>query len=294
MAKVLLIGRGGQVATELVRRKPDWCQLEVAGRDTIDLINTDKIRPPIASSRADLIINAAAYTAVDKAEEDSETAHLVNAIAPGEIALGAADIGAPIIHISTDYVFNGEGKRPYSEGDATAPLGVYGRTKLAGEKAVASATDKHLIVRTAWVYSAHGHNFVKSMLRLGEKHDRLTIVSDQLGSPTSASDLADAIWTIAGRLSENPHEDDFGIVNIAGDDIATWYDFARAVFAISEAYGGPRPEVVPILTEDYPTPARRPANSRLGLAKLENHFGINMQPWRTALEEVLKELHGVD
>ncbi|MEO1748863.1 MAG: dTDP-4-dehydrorhamnose reductase [Pseudomonadota bacterium] len=294
MKKILLIGSGGQVATELVRRKPDWCQLDIAGRDTIDLTDTDKIRPLISASNADLIINAAAYTAVDRAEEDGDTAHRVNARAPGEIALGAADIAAPIIHISTDYVFNGEGKRPYKESDATDPLGVYGRTKLAGERAVAAATAQHLIVRTAWVFSAHGHNFVKSMLRLGGKLDRLTIVSDQLGSPTFAGDLADAIWTIAGRLTETPQSDDFGIVNVTGNDIATWYDFARTVFAVSKPHGGPTPEVVPILTEDYPTLARRPANSRLELSRLENHFGINMRPWRAGLEEVLKELHGVD
>ena len=294
MKKVLVIGSGGQVSTELSASKPGWCVLDVAGRATLDLAKTHEIRPFIAASKAELVINAAAYTAVDKAEGEEELANLINAVAPGELALGTADLGIPLIHISTDYVFNGESRRPYNEDDTTAPLGVYGTTKRAGEQAVAANNPRHVIARTAWVYSAHGHNFVKSMLRLGAKHERLAIVSDQLGSPTSAGDLAHAIWQIAERLLANDARDDFGIVNIAGTDIASWYDFARAVFAISKAHGGPDPEITPILTEDYPTPARRPANSRLDTKRLERHFGITMPPWRNSLEDVLHELRGLD
>ncbi|MEO0544177.1 MAG: dTDP-4-dehydrorhamnose reductase [Pseudomonadota bacterium] len=294
MKNVLIIGSGGQVSTALRNTKPNWCTVKVAGRSLIDLTQADMIRPFVATSGADLIINAAAYTNVDKAEEEPKLAEQINAIAPGQLALGAADLSVPIIHISTDYVFNGEGQLPYKESDSTGPLGVYGRTKLAGEKAVAMANQKHVVVRTAWVFSAYGQNFVKSMLKLGAERDRLGIVADQFGSPTSANDLSLAIWLIGERILFNPQVDDYGVVHAAGSGIATWYDLAKATFSMNKRRTVTNPTVEPILTREYPTPARRPKNSRLDLSRLEQNFGIKMRPWHESLSDVIDQIHGLD
>jgi len=264
--------------------------MEFLARPEIDLTEPAGLAARIAAANPSLVINAAAYTAVDKAESEPETAHAINAVAPGEIARGAAAAGAPVIHVSTDYVFDGTMKRPYREDDPISPLGVYGRTKLAGEQRVAEANPHHVIVRTAWVYSAHGANFVKTMLRLGAERDELAIVSDQVGCPTSAEDLATAILAIADKILHDPDAGDLGVTHVCGTGIASWYDLAAAVFAALPEGDGRKPRVRPILTEDYPTPATRPANSRLDTGRLERQFGFVMPNWVDSVRKVVGEL----
>lgn len=278
--KLLVFGRTGQVATELRRR----AEVTALGRDQADLTDPDACARIVAASDAEAIINAAAYTAVDKAESDEATARLVNAEAPGAIARAAAARGIPLVHISTDYVFDGSGTRPWQTDDPTGPLGAYGRTKLAGEQAIRAAGGPHAILRTSWVFSAHGGNFVKTMLRLGAERERLTIVADQTGGPTPAGAIAEACLTIAQRLAEGRGQT--GTFHLSGTPDVTWADFAREIFRQS----GLGPEVVNIATSEYPTPARRPLNSRMDCTSLSQAYGIERADWRPQLAEVLKEL----
>ncbi|MEM1375769.1 MAG: dTDP-4-dehydrorhamnose reductase [Pseudomonadota bacterium] len=287
MKNILVIGKNGQVAKCLSEVAPAWGAITHLGRPEIDLLRTNHLADAVARQEPDIVINAAAYTAVDKAEGEPDTARTINAIAAGEIAKGAKLSGAPIIHVSTDYVFDGTETTPYNEADQTAPLGVYGRTKLEGEQCVAEAHDAHVIVRTAWVYSAYGSNFVKSMLRLGAERERLTIVSDQVGCPTSAHDLAAVLVQLAHHLTSSAKPDDYGLLHVCGTGIASWYDFARAIFRHDKRAN---PTVVPIKTADYPTPAKRPANSRLDMTRLEQHFGLAMPDWNTGLKNVITRL----
>ncbi|MFM2357021.1 MAG: hypothetical protein RLZZ528_2757, partial [Pseudomonadota bacterium] len=240
----------------------------------------------IATSDADIVINAAAYTAVDQAETDTVAAQTVNAEAPGAMARAAAERGIPFLHISTDYVFAGSGDRPWREDDPTVPLGVYGQTKLDGERLVAAAGGPHVILRTAWVFSAHGKNFVKTMLRLAENRDTLGVVADQHGGPTSAAAIAGALATIAAAFRAGRGQS--GIFHFAGAPSVTWADFAEAVFATADL---PRTPVVNrITTADFPTPARRPANSRLDCTRIRAVYGIDQPDWRADLTRVVKEL----
>lgn len=287
MKKIIIVGVNGQLATCLRQAPCDWGVMRAIGRPDIDLSEPNGLADSVAALAPDLVINAAAYTAVDNAEREPEIARVLNAVAPDQIAQGAAQAGAPIIHISTDYVFDGTAPRPYRETDPTAPLGVYGRTKREGEQMVAKANGQHIIARTAWVFSAHGANFVKSILRLGAERDSLSVVSDQVGCPTSANDLANALLAIGERICTAPRPDDYGITHICGTGIASWYDVAKAVFALA---GGPDPMIIPIETKDYPTLAHRPANSRLDMTRLERHFGIKMPYWHASLAKVLEDL----
>ncbi len=282
--KALVFGRTGQVATELARRAPQGVTLTLLGRDQADLSDPAACAAAIDGHDMDVVINAAAYTAVDRAEQEPDLAALVNGAAPKAMAEIAAAKGVPIVHVSTDYVFDGSGNAPWTPEDATAPLGAYGRTKLAGEDGVRGAGGVHAILRTSWVFSAHGGNFVKTMLRLSDTRDRLTIVADQVGGPTAAADIADALFAIAGALHRG--DGPSGTWHFAGTPDVSWAGFARETFA----QAGRQVEVVDIPSSDYPTPAARPLNSKLDCSSLETDFGIARPDWRHSLADVLAEL----
>ena len=281
--KVLVFGKNGQVAQELQRRCGPVA-LEVYGSDQADFEDPSACAALIAKTGADAVINAAAYTAVDRAESDEARALQINATTPGALAQAAAARGLPFIHISTDYVFDGMGTAPFAPDHPTAPLGAYGRTKLAGEVAVRAAGGAHAILRTSWVVSAHGNNFVKTMLRLGAERTDLNIVADQLGGPTCAADIADACLTIAAQLITDPSKS--GSYHFSGAPDVNWADFARAIFA--EA--GLACTVNDIATRDYPTPAQRPLNSRLDNSTTKDVFGIARPDWHTGLSAIVAEL----
>jgi len=278
---ILVFGSTGQVAQELRKILPD---AQFLGRADADLTAPELCAEAIRAVAPDAVINAAAYTAVDRAETEEETAALVNGAAPGAMARACAGLGIPLVHISTDYVFDGAGTRPFAPDMPVAPLGAYGRTKLAGETAVQAAGGAHAILRTSWVFSAHGGNFVKTMLRLSETRDRLTVVADQIGGPTPARGIAEACVTIAHRLIARPALS--GVYHYSGAPDASWADFARAVFAAA----GRSVVVEDIPTSAYPTPAERPANSRMDCAATETVFGIARPDWGAAVNDVMKEL----
>ena len=284
-----MTGRDGQVARSLAECAGESRhEFVFTARPGLDLADPDSIRRTIANVRPDLILSCAAYTAVDQAEDEPDTAMAINGEAPGIIAEAAADLGAPVIHLSTDYVFDGSGTRPWGEDDPVAPLGVYGRTKLAGEQALAASDARWAVVRTAWVYSPLGHNFVKSMLRLAANRDELGVVSDQHGNPTSALDIARALLAMADRSDEEAVWN--RVYHFAGTGDASWADFAEAVFAISAEAGGPSARVSRIGTADFPTKARRPANSRLDCNAFAESFGFRAPDWRASLEPVVRRL----
>lgn len=278
---LLIFGRTGQVAIELARLAPD---AHFAGRDEADLTDPAACAALIKRLAPAAVINAAAYTAVDKAESDQETAHAVNALAPAAMANACAELGIPFVHISTDYVFDGSGDQPRAEADPTGPLGVYGTTKLEGEHGIRAAGGQWAVMRTSWVFSAHGNNFVKTMRRLGAERDRLTIVADQIGGPTAAADIAAAVLEMARQMQADRSKG--GVYHFAGGPDVSWADFAREIFAQSNL----GPEVEDIPTAAYPTPAKRPANSRLDCAAITRDFGIARPEWRESLSAVIKEL----
>ncbi|MEL7349261.1 MAG: dTDP-4-dehydrorhamnose reductase [Pseudomonadota bacterium] len=283
--KLLVFGETGQVATALRAAGPArGHEMTALGRAAADLGDPAACAARIAASEADAVINAAAYTAVDRAEAEVALAEAVNAHAPGAMAAAAAAKGVPFLHISTDYVFPGTGARPWREDDPAEPLGVYGRTKRAGEEAVLAAGGAAVILRTAWVFSATGSNFAKTMLRLGAERDHLRIVADQRGGPTPAASIAEALLTIAEAYGAGRGTG--GIFHFAGSPATTWADFAEAIFA--EARLTPQVERIP--TTAYPTPAARPLNSVLDCTKIAEAYGIAQPDWRTALAAILKEL----
>jgi dTDP-4-dehydrorhamnose reductase len=286
---ILVIGETGQLARSLAEADPS---LTLWGRDRADLTDPQAVEDAVAASGARLVVNAAAYTAVDQAESEPELAHAVNAEGAGALARGAARAGAGVVHVSTDYVFDGTKLGEYREDDPVAPLGAYGESKLAGEIAVMQAAPRALILRTAWVYSPFGRNFVKTMLRLADR-ERLTVVADQHGKPTSALDIAEAILAIAPRLVDAPPGDPaWSVFHYAGRGTTHWAGFAEAVFAGARARGmiEAAPEVAHITTAEYPTPAKRPANSALDCSKFEAEFGVQTIPWQDALGRVLDRL----
>ncbi|MEP1328078.1 dTDP-4-dehydrorhamnose reductase [Pseudophaeobacter sp.] len=277
---VLVFGKTGQLACELARLDGVIC----LGRDAADLSDPEICADVIRARRPDAVINAAAYTAVDRAEAEEELATVINGVAPAAMARACADLQIPFVTVSTDYVFDGSGDAPWRPGDATAPLGAYGRSKLAGEEAVRAAGGAHAILRTSWVVSAHGANFIKTMLRLGAERERLTIVADQIGAPTPARDIAIACLTIARQLAEDPGKT--GTYHLAGHPETSWAGFAREIFARARLSC----EVVDIPSSDYPTPAQRPLNSRLDCATLETVFDLSRPNWRVGLNEILEDL----
>ena len=241
----------------------------------------------IAALAPDLVINAAAYTAVDRAESEPDLAMTINATAAGEVARGARLAGAPIIQISTDYVFDGTLDRPYRETDPVSPLGVYGRTKLAGEQAVAEANPDHIILRTSWVYSPFGRNFVKTMLRLAETKEEIGVVADQIGNPTSAFVIADGILAVADWLTLRPVKAKLGVYHLAGAGSASWFEFAQAVFETFPRCNARAPSLRAIGTADFPTAAKRPANSTMETSKFEAAFHFNPPWWRASLKDIV-------
>jgi dTDP-4-dehydrorhamnose reductase len=281
--KILMFGQTGQVAHE-VQRRTKGADLEALDRAAADFENPEACAARVMATGAGAVINAVAYTAVDRAEKDEDTAMCVNALAPGAIARAAAARGLPLVHISTDYVFDGAGDAAFMPDHPTAPLGAYGRTKLAGEQAVRAAGGVNAILRTSWVVSAHGGNFVKTMLRLGLERDHLRIVADQTGGPTCAADIADACISIAGQLITAP--DKSGTYHFAGAPDISWADFAREIFV----QAGITCTVEDIPSSAYPTPARRPQNSRLHCHSTHEAFGISRPDWRAGLQDILAEL----
>lgn len=277
---ILVFGESGQVARELQRLAPD---ARFLGRNRVDLSDPEAAAEAIREMRPTAVINAAAYTAVDKAEEEEPLALKINGEAPAAMAGACAELGIPLVHIATDYVFDGSGEAPFSPGAPTAPLGAYGRTKLAGEAGIRAAGCTHAVLRTSWVFSAHGANFVKTMLRLTETRDRLRIVADQIGGPTPARAIAQACLTIADALQRTP--DLSGIYHFSGAPDVSWAGFAREIFA--QARRDVAVEEIP--SADYPTPARRPLNSRLDCSALAA-FDLERPDWRADLTDVLKEL----
>ncbi|HMS94333.1 MAG TPA: dTDP-4-dehydrorhamnose reductase [Tabrizicola sp.] len=278
--KLLVFGKTGQVARELQRLRPDALYL---GREDADLLTPAACAAAIAASRADAIINAAAWTAVDKAETEEAAATLVNGEAPAAMARAAFAKGVPFLHVSTDYVFDGTGDQPFAPDHPTGPLGAYGRSKLRGEQGVRATGGRHLILRTSWVVSAHGANFVKTMLRLGAERESLRVVADQIGGPTPAADIAAALLAAAGAMAKGAQG---GTHHFSGAPDTSWADFARAIMA--EARLACRIEDIP--SSEYPTPARRPLNSRLDCKALEEAFAIPRPDWRRGLAAIVKEL----
>jgi dTDP-4-dehydrorhamnose reductase len=271
----------------------DGEEIVAIGRPDLDLVQGATVERAIAQLAPGVVVSAAAYTAVDKAEDAAEAAlvEAVNAEGPRIVAATCAKFGIPVVHISTDYVFDGRKAKPYREDDATSPLNVYGRSKLAGERNVAAACEAHIILRTSWVYSPFGNNFVKTMLRLAETKPELGVVSDQIGNPTYAPHLADAILKIARRLAGEPEPRHLvGIYNAAGRGDTSWYGFAEEVFRCSRSLGAPWTRVRPILAADYKTPTTRPANSRLDCTKLERVFGIVLPPWKEGTRDCVARL----
>ena len=293
MKSILLIGGAGQLGQELQKTLAPLAQLRVCDRSSLDLTQTDAIRELVADIQPDLIVNAAAYTAVDKAEAEPELAQRINATAPGILAQSAQQLGATLIHISTDYVFDGKQNSPYLESAPTNPLSVYGQSKLAGEQAVQKECDRYLILRTAWVYGVQGKgNFVKTMLRLGAEREEIRVVTDQVGSPTWTNDIAQAI----ADLITQSNWDLNGIYNYTSSGVASWYDFAVAIFEEAQQLGFPLKvkRVVPITTAEYPTPAHRPAYSVLSSTKTSEVLGTYPPHWRQGLRLMLKELYSLN
>lgn len=260
-------------------------------RPEVDLLDPAAVSTAIAAVRPDAVINAAAFTAVDLAETEREQAMRINAAGAGAVAAAATAIGVPVVQLSTDYVFDGGLDRPYREDDAPAPLGVYGASKLAGERAVAAASPEHAILRTSWVYSPFGTNFVRTMLALAASRDEVAVVRDQHGAPTSALDIADGVFSVVRNLLTRPEDVALrGVFHMTGGGETNWAGFAAAIFAASAAVGGPSARVRPIPTSDYPTPARRPANSRLDNTRLAARHGVRLPDWTVSLTPCVARL----
>jgi dTDP-4-dehydrorhamnose reductase len=290
--RIAVTGRTGQVVQSLLAQaEAAGVTVIPVGRPELDLAQPGNALQALGESRPDCIVSAAAYTAVDKAETEPDLAMRINGEGAGAVAAAAAALGVPLIHVSTDYVFDGMAPQPWRESDATAPLSAYGRSKLAGEEAVAASGADWTILRTAWVYSPYGANFVKTMLRLAEARDEIGVVSDQLGSPTSALDLADAIIAVAKALVTSPGAASLrGVFHAAGTGEASWADLAETVFAASAELGGPSAKVRRIATIDYPTPARRPSNSRLDCSLLAQRHGLRLPPWQESVRSCVAAL----
>lgn len=289
--KVLIVGGNGQLGWELNQMGRDH-GLDILSLDLpeIDIADTVSVKKNVSQSGASLVVNAAAYTTIDKAESEEDLAYAVNKEGPAYLATECKEAGIPLIHVSTDYVFDGSKKGPYLETDPVSPLGVYGRSKAAGEEEIGNHLKEHIILRTAWLYGVHGSNFVKTMLRLGKETQTLKVVADQNGCPTHAADLAEAILTIADHIRKGMKVA-WGTYHFCGRGATTWHGFARAIFEIAGQYESFHvKEVIPINTSEYPTPAKRPHNSVLDCSLLRKNFGIIPPPWEESLAVMLKKL----
>jgi dTDP-4-dehydrorhamnose reductase len=289
--RVLVTGAGGQVGAAVVERLAGTCEVLAHDRSTLDLADPERIAAVIAAAKPHVVVNAGAYTAVDRAETDADAARAVNAVAPGAIGAAAKRAGAVVIHFSTDYVFDGTKVSPYAEADPVHPLGTYGATKLEGERALAASGADHVILRTSWVYGPRGKNFLLTMLHAAKTRDELRVVDDQHGAPTSALQLARTVDALLAR-GEASLRAGKGVYHCSAAGEVTWCGFARAIFErqVTMHPGYKAPRVLAIPSAEYPTPVRRPENSRLSNAKLLLAFGIALEPWDVALDEVLRKL----
>ena len=289
--RLVVTGRNGQVARAILeRRNDDRFEFISLSRPELNLSAPEAIEPILQKALPDVIVSAAAYTAVDLAETDEASAMIINGVAPGRIANVAASLNIPIIHLSTDYVFDGKKPVAYNESDWVSPLGAYGRTKLAGERAIAQTTANHVILRTAWIYSPFGKNFVKTMMTLAENREHISVVDDQIGNPTSALDIADGILSVAENLLSSDREALRGTFHMSGSGEASWADFAEEIFAQYAVRNGPRVNVIRISSDQYPTAAKRPSNSRLDCSRIASLHGIRMPAWKDSLSKVLDQL----
>lgn len=287
--KILITGAYGQLGNEikcLADKYPNW-EFLFTDVDTLDITNEKAVKFFFELSRPDLVVNCAAYTAVDKAEDDIETADRINALAPKILAKYVKIIGAKFIHISTDYVFNGEAFTPYVEDCLVNPKSVYGETKLKGEQNCLEENSQSIIIRTSWLYSTFGNNFVKTMLRLGKERGQINVVFDQVGTPTNAADLAEAILSIVKTTENNSEKFVPGIFHYSNEGVASWYDFAKAIFEIS----GVKCIVSPVRSDEFPTPAKRPNYSVLDKSKIKKSFGITIPYWRESLKNCIQRIH---
>lgn len=289
--RIAVTGTTGQVVTSLIERGAvAGHQIVAIGRPSLDLADPESVSRALAGAAPDFIVSAAAYTAVDTAERESDLAHAVNGAGAGAVAAAARALGVPVIHLSTDYVFDGALDRPYVESDLTGPTGVYGASKLDGERAVLAAHADSVVLRVAWLYSPFGSNFVKTMLRLARDHDAVSVVADQVGNPTSALAVADGILRVAANMKADRHPGLRGVFHMTASGEASWADFAEAIFAASAARGGPSARVRRIGSVDYPTPARRPANSRLDSRRIAVAHGVTLPEWRLSLDDAMDRL----
>jgi dTDP-4-dehydrorhamnose reductase len=290
MSRILVVGRRGQVARALAEAAwPTGSDVVCHGRESLDLADPAAVARGVAAQSPDLVVNAAAYTAVDQAEREPAAAFTLNRDGPAALAEACARIGAPLLHVSTDYVFDGRKSAPYLEDDPVHPLSVYGASKEAGEQAIRARLPAHLILRSAWVYASQGQNFVRTMLRLAREREEIRVVDDQRGSPTAASEIARALVAASRRLLAGGR--DYGTFHFCGQGATSWHGFAAAIFELTR---GPRPRLVAIPTSAYPTPATRPANSVLDCGKFQRTYGIGARAWRESLADCLAtiELEG--
>ncbi len=288
--RILITGQHGQVSRELQHRLRDLGELVVLGRDQLDLANSDQIRQHVRTHRPGLIINAAAHTAVDQAESEPDAAFAINAIAPGVLAEEAKALGIPLVHYSTDYVFDGSKPAPYTEADTPNPLGVYGQSKLAGEQAIAAVGGEYLVLRTSWVYSSHGKNFLLTLQRLLQEKPQMRIVADQIGAPTWAGTIANSTRALIERWQAG-QAGDWGVYHLTAQGETSWFGFAEAIGQYLRAEGKACAELEAIPSSAYPTPARRPLNSRLDCRRLQQQWQVSQPQWQDALRECLAEQH---
>ena len=288
--RLAVTGRNGQVVSALQALAGADLEIVTLGRPELDLVRPENVLQALREAKPDVVVSAAAYTAVDKAESEPDIAFAVNRDGAKAVAQAAKELGVPVIHLSTDYVFDGSKATAYVESDPTGPTSIYGRSKLKGERAVSEATDNYVVLRTAWVYSEYGNNFVKTMLKLSESRDEINVVADQFGCPTSATDIAAAVVAIARKLVEDSSASLRGIFHLSGTGDTTRANFAKQIFAFSAENGGKSMIVNDITTKQYPTPAPRPANSRLNCRKLEEIYGLKLPSWQTSTREVVTAL----
>jgi dTDP-4-dehydrorhamnose reductase len=286
--KLLVIGANGQLGWEICRKGKDQ-GIDMSGLDLpdFDVTEPSKVKKAVHQAGVSLIVNASAYTAVDTAESEPEVAFAVNRDGAAYLAASCDEIGIPLIHISTDYVFDGSKKSPYLETEPVSPLGIYGKSKAAGETEIRNTLKQHIIIRTAWLYGLHGNNFVKTMLRLGKEKEILSVVADQYGCPTYAADLADAILMIATQISEQ-RDITWGTYHYCGKGVTNWHDFAQEIFDLADKYDAFQvKKVMPITTSEYPTPAKRPENSSMDCSLITRNFGISLRPWQESLADMV-------
>ncbi len=288
--RLAVTGKNGQVVSAILALANSDIEIIALGRPELDLAHPDSVLRAFQKANPDVVVSAAAYTAVDKAESEPDVAFAINRDGAKAVAEAAKSLGLPVIHLSTDYVFDGAKDGAYQENDPTGPTSIYGHSKLDGETAIAESNANHAILRTAWVYSQYGNNFVKTMLRLAESRDEINVVADQIGCPTCANDIAQAIMVIAKKLVEDPSPDLRGVFHLSGSGETTWAGFAKQIFAFSMAEGGKPMTVNEIKTAQYPTPAKRPANSRLDCSKLEKTYGLRLPDWQSSTQAVVTAL----